>query len=627
MKPSPSFQEILYRRTSRRDVLRWGGVGALLAGSALAPLNAFAKKPLSRQPFLPIKEVRGAVDFNSVKHAYTIGHELAKGYEAQVIARWGDPLEAEIPEFDAARLTANSQAKRFGYNNDFTAYLPFTRASEDSYHGLLHVNHEYTNGWLMFADTTYENAKEKATEDQLRIEMAAQGFSVLEIKRDEPGWRQMLGSEYNRRVTANTPIKLSGPAAGTPRLRTLNDPHGREALGTFANCSGGVTPWGTVLTCEENFDGYFHGRTETPEQASHDRYTVGKETFYGWYRIDPRFYVAREPHEPNRFGWVVEYDPYDPKSKPVKRTALGRFKHETATCAIAADGRVVVYSGDDDYFEYLYRFVSHDRADSGKRDILDRGELQVAKFHESGEMEWIALVHGRHGLTKENGFQDQADVLIEARRAGDVVGATKMDRPEGIAVHPHTGDVYVSLTKNPKREEIDAPNPRPANRAGHILRMHPPAGDHGAKHYRWDIFVLAGDPDQDRPRYGRRPGQNDWFGCPDNLAFDKQGRLWVATDGMAEAMHLADGLYAVATEGSDRAAPRCFFRAPKGAEVTGPSFTPDGETLFLSVQHPGEDPGSSFDHPSTRWPDFAENTPPRPAVLAFTRKGGGKIGG
>jgi secreted PhoX family phosphatase len=617
MRPLTLFSDVLQARASRREVLRWGAIGA---GTALAlqAIPALAKAGAEPQEL----KSGTALDFTSVPRGNTPHHAVAEGYQLQMIARWGDVLfPEETATFNPTELTAESQQKRFGYNNDFLAYLPFAKDSEDSTHGFLHVNHEYTCGYLMFPHLTWETATTEATEAQMQVEMEAHGFSLLELRRERANWQPVMGSEYTRRVTATTPIRVSGPAAGHPRLRTLKDPEGMLVKGTIANCSGGVTPWGTILVSEENIDGYFYGRTVGEEAVNHKRYTIGKENNYGWYRVDPRFSVAREPHEPNRFGWVVEYDPYNPESQPVKRTALGRFKHETATCTIAADGRVVVYSGDDDYFEYIYRFVSRDTLGSNNRDILDDGVLSVARFLPEGIVEWIPLVHGQNGLTAENGFESQADVLIEARRAGDVVGATKMDRPEGIAVHPHTQGVYVSLTKNPHRQETDAANPRKANRAGHILRMQPAGGDHGGDDFRWDIFVLAGDPESDEPRYGRRPAKT----CPDNLAFDPAGRLWVCTDGMPENMNSADGVYAIPTEGEYQAAPRCFFRAPIGAEVTGPRFTPDGETFFLSVQHPAED--SSYDEPSTRWPDFDPALPPRPAVVAFTRKAGGKIGG
>lgn len=614
------FDEVLHARTSRREVLKWAGIATASAALGSLPSRLLAEG--SKQNL----RASSALDFTSVPRANKAGHEVAAGYDMQVLARWGDALFPEETEhFHPETLTPESQQRRFGYNNDYIAYLPFAKNAQDSAHGLLHVNHEYTCGYLMFPNLSWETATTEATEAQMKVEMEAHGFSLMEVKREEKGWAPMLGSEFTRRVTASTPIHISGPAAGHPRMRTLKDPEGKTAIGTFANCSGGVTPWGTVLVSEENIDGYFYGRTVGDEAKNHERYTIGKETNYGWYRIDPRFAVAREPHEPNRFGWVVEYDPYNPESEPVKRTALGRFKHETATCAVSADNRAVVYSGDDDYFEYIYRFISAKTLEEGGKDILDDGVLAVAKFHPEGTLEWIPLVQGENGLTPENGFHSQADVLIETRRAADMVGATKMDRPEGIAIHPQTQAVYISLTKNPHRNATDAANPRKANRAGHILMMQPEANNHGSTEFRWDIFVLAGDPESDEPRYGSRPGKNDWFTCPDNLAFDAAGRLWVCTDGMPENCESADGIYALPTEGDQKASPRCFFRAPMGAEVTGPRFTPDGETLFISVQHPGED--SSYDEPSTRWPDFQPELPPRPSIVAFIRKAGGRIGG
>ena len=301
----------------------------------------------------------------------------------------------------------------------------------------------------------------------------------------------------------------------------------------------------------------------------------------------------------------------------------------SATCVLNDDGRLVVYSGDDDYFEYIYRFVSRDKVNLDDRaanhHLLDHGELSVARFEDDGKLRWIPLVYGQGKLTEDNGFASQADVLIGARHAGDVVGATKMDRPEGIAVHPESGEVYVSLTKNPKRKDPNRANPRTHNRAGHIIRMVPPGGvDHAAPLFDWSFFMLAGNPDDDAPRYAARPSTKGWLGCPDNLTFDPQGRLWIATDGMPEFYGTADGLYAATTRGDRAGVPKAFFRAPIGAEVTGPSFTPNGETLFLSIQHPGE--GSRYANPSTRWPDFNPAMPPRPTVLAITRAGGGTIG-
>lgn len=619
-----TFQNVLTRRYSRRAVLQTAALTGLLSAC-----SARASMPAALLEMAP-PETPSSLTFRQVARGHTASHALAEGYRAHLIARWGDALLPGGGPFDPVRLMPEAQQKRFGYNNDYLAYLPVPYGSGGSYHGLLHVNHEYTNAHLMFAGLTAKTSSQEMSEAQMRIEQEAQGFSLLEVRRYADPWQQVIGSPYTRRVTATTPLRIGGAAAGHARLQTSADRTGRKVRGTFANCSGGVTPWGTVLVAEENFDGYFSGDVSGAEAENHRRYGVAEKPYYGWHRFDPRFDVGREPNEPNRFGWVVEYDPYDPASTPVKRTALGRFKHETATCALTADGRLAVYSGDDDYNEYIYRFVSRDKVDLQNRaaneNLLDHGVLSVARFDADGSLQWLPLVQGRGDLTAANGFHSQADVLIEARRAGDGVGATKMDRPEGIAVHPHNGEVYVALTKNPGRERTDAANPRAANRAGHIVKLMPPEGDHGAENFRWDIFVLAGDPDRDAVRYGGRVSPKGWFANPDNLAFDADGRLWIATDGMAEAYGLADGLYATEVSGAAAGRPKAFFRGPRGAEICSPCFTPDGETVFVAVQHPGEEKDSGFDNPSTRWPDFQPGMPPRPSVLAITKEGGGRIG-
>jgi hypothetical protein len=444
----------------------------------------------------------------------------------------------------------------------------------------------------------------------------------------------------NRRITMNTPMRISGPAAGHPRLQTHADPTGTRVLGTLNNCAGGNTPWGTVITAEENFNSYFGGAAaETgPEAAAYRRYGISRDATYAWGRHFDRFNLDKEPNEPNRFGWIVEYDPYDPNSVPVKRTALGRFKHEGATHAISHDGRVAFYSGDDERFDYLYKFVTarpwnpNDRA--ANRDLLDDGTLYVAKFEERGVMRWLPLVFGQGPLTEANGFRSQADVVIEARRAADLLGATPMDRPEDVETNPANGRVYVMLTNNSRRtaQQVGPANPRANNVHGHVVEVIPPGAgtsrvDHTAVEARWEIFLMGGKPGIDAgARYHRATSDNGWLSCPDNVAFDSKGRIWISTDGAPENAGIADGLWAADTAGHGRALTRLFFQAPTGAEVCGPRFTPDDRTLFLAIQHPGEDTGSTFERPSTRWPDFKEGEPPRPSVVAIVKRDGGEIG-
>jgi secreted PhoX family phosphatase len=469
--------------------------------------------------------------------------------------------------------------------------------------------------------------------------MAAHGGAVIEIRRENGKWRVVENSRYGRRIDATTPMQISGPVAGHARLQTSADPQGRRVLGTINNCSGGVTPWGTWLACEENFHGYFSGKLLDghPETQNYRRTGVPGNS-YAWGRFHDRFNITREPNEPNRFGWVFEVDPFDPSSTPKKRTALGRCKHEGAAGIINKDGRYVVYCGDDERFDYVYRFVTNARVDrsnrEANRDILDDGVLSVARYNADGTLDWLPLVHGQGPLTAHNEFVSQADVLIELRRAADLLGATKMDRPEDVETSPMTQKVYVILTNNTSRkpDQADAANPRGPNSFGHIIEMIPPDGDHGAAQFRWEILLKCGDPTVASvgAMYSTETTRNGWFGMPDNIAFDNQGRLWIATDGNSnKATGRNDGIWGVETGGPLRGTSRHFYRVPVGAEMCGPCFTPDDETFFVAVQHPGEDESSgepsTFEEPTTRWPDFDPKMPPRPSVVAITRRGGGKI--
>ncbi len=589
-------------RLSRRGLLQ-----GLLAGSVAVPRWAQAR--LGGQ--------ESTLGFESIPTTYDEHHHLAPGYRAQVLLRWGDPIFSEAPAFNFEALDASAQARQFGYNNDFTVYLPL-----GPNRGLLCVNHEYTDAHLMWPGLARKNGRDRLSYEQAAVEMAAQGMSVVEVEQRAGQWSVILTSPYNRRITATTPMRLTGPVAGHPRVKTAADPTGTLVLGTFANCAGGRTPWGTVLTCEENFDFYFEG-SHPVEARNQQRMGMSGASFFSWFRYDRRFRVDETPHEPNRFGWVVEVDPLRPNDPPKKRTALGRFKHESATVALNHDGRVVIYSGDDQRYEFLYRFVSRSAYDPGRpesgRDLLDDGVLSAARFRADGTVEWLPLIHGEGPLSAKNGFLSQADVCIEARRAAELLGATRMDRPEDVEVHPDGGRIYVALSNNAQRQtsERDAANPRAANVHGHILEMFAPrhrdGWDYAARTHRWNVFLLGGDQ-KDR----------GWLSCPDNFAFDPRGRLWICTDGQ-DHHGQAESLYGCDVSGPGRGQLRRILNGPRGAELTGPSFTPDGRSMFLCVQHPAQEEGSTFDAPSTRWPDFGE-APPRPALLVLSREDGREIG-
>lgn len=596
--------------------------GVLLAGVAAGLAAPFAVRA-GEEDFKPLSPSIGPVE------------AWPEGFKRTVVIRWGDPLWSDAPAFDPASLTAEAAARQFGYNNDYTAFLPLPSGEPDR--GLLAVNHEYPIPFLMFPGVAREAPAASLTDEQLKVCMAACGMSVVEVRRENGAWRPVIDSPFNRRITANTPIRISGPATGHPKMRTKADPTGRWVLGTHDNCNGGVTPWGTVLSGEEGSADFFGGDWKNhpePERMARGYYTdldpLGR---YGWAKVDPRFDLGVEPNESNRFEWVVEIDPLDPTAPPVKRTALGRFAHEGAHCALAPDGRVVVYLGDDWEYEYCYRFVSHRAVDpenrAANRDLLDDGVLSVARFHADGTMDWAPLVFGTGPLTPANGFHSQGDVLIETRRAADLLGATPMDSPEGYEPDPQTGRVYIALTGVDDRIRAPNPaNPRASNSGGHILELVPPdrdgRADHAADRFAWRVFALCGNPGVagSGAHFHSDAGAEDWFEAPDNIAFDPQGRMWVCTDG--PGVRDQDGLWRMAVSGARAAWPRLFYSPPAGAECCSPAFTRDGRSMFLSVQHPAER-SASLDQATTRWPDFVEGHPPRPSVIVIERVSGAPI--
>ncbi len=631
--PSDTFRTVLDERISRRALLR----GAALT-SAAAIVPGFAGSIFSGEAMAAGSA--STLTFSELKRVYDEKHHVAEGFSADILVRWGDKVKADAPDFDPAAQTLAAQTKQFGYNNDFIAYLPLPLGSENSDRGLLYSNHEYPNPHIMFPGliTNEDDSGKAVSKEQVEIGMASMGASVVEIAKQNGKWAIVPDGKMNRRIDLMTELAISGPAAGHALLKTSADPTGAKVIGTGSNCGGGKTPWGTVLTCEEFAYEFFAGdAAKTPFKEHVERIGYEASDYYGIARFHDRFNIEKEPNEFNRFQWVVEIDPYEAGSVPVKRTALGRFGHEGSTVVVNKDGRVVVYMGDDDHMEYLYRFVSKtafnatDRAANAT--LLDDGELSVAKFEADGTLSWMPLVHGQGPLTAANGFADQGEVLIKARQAGDKLGATPMDRPEDFETNPVTGRVYAVMTKSAKRkpETVNAANTRPENKWGHIIELIPPGeakeADHAAAAYKWDILILCGDPS--KPETGAKfhpeTTADGFFMTPDNIAFDPKGRMWVATDGM-NAFDLADGIYGVDTDGPGRALPKSLFSAPSGAECTGPAFTPDGKTMFVAVQHPGEN-SDNIEKLTTRWPDFNPAMPPRPSVVAIMRSDGGEIGG
>jgi secreted PhoX family phosphatase len=618
-----TFRDVLAARMSRRGFLAGSALG--VAALATGRIGAGSAEAQASLPFTPVAAS------NEDKLI------LPPGYAHTVLVRWGDPVFPDAPEFDPRAQAAAKQERQFGSDNDFIGFMPLPRGSTSSNRGLLGVNHENVHPELAWP--TWDG-KAQRTREMCDVEVAAHGFTVVEIARNDRGeWRVVKTSALNRRITGATPMAIRGPAAGHPLMRTGADPGGTRVLGTLNNCAGGVTPWGTILSGEENIHNYFRGRIDgaaAPDAAKRlQRYGIaGRGRYMSWGLHDARFDLAKEPNEPNRFGWVVEIDPYDPASMPIKHTALGRFAHEGATVILAKDGRPVAYMGDDRVFEYLYKFVAAARYDpanpAGATSLLDTGTLYAAKLNDDGTGEWLPLVHGQGPLTAANGFGSQAEVVINARTAGDLLGATKMDRPEDVEPSPVTGKVYCALTGNDARKphQVNKANPRPANKFGHILEIVEDGGDHTSTRFRWEILILGGDPKN--PSHGAYyQGRTDVspVSVPDNFAFDDQGRLWVATDGMDDTLGPNDAVFMVDTEGPLRGRAVRFLSAPTGCEVCGPAFTPDNRTFFVSIQHPGLTDKATYAAPGSRWPDNRPDMPPRPSVVAIRRTDGGKIGG
>lgn len=623
---NPYFGDVVEAVLSRRAVLGGGAgaVGLLFAGQGLAAAapagHPGAGRPLrgTGLPFTPIEPVPATVDALTVPDGYTYN----------VIIRWGDPVLRGAPPFRPGVPDPEAQAKQFGYNNDYLDIL----VSRGGTRALLVCNHEYTNEEIMFPPDADPEAV-------IRTAWAAHGMSVVELRRRgrSRAWHADPGGRRNRRITLDTPFRFDGPAAGSTHLRTEEDPTGTTVRGTLNNCSGGTTPWGTVLSGEENFNQYFVAGGTAREK----RYGLGPdEGERNWQSVEPRWDATTPAYanEPNRFGWIVEIDPEDPSSTPRKHTAMGRFKHEGANVIVNDDGHVVAYMGDDERFDYVYRFVSAGTYDArpGQRarrhnlGLLSEGDLSVGRFTgdglddgvSDGSGEWIPLTRG--GASMVPGFTLE-EVLVFTRLAADTVQPTKMDRPEDVQPNLANGRIYVALTNNSQRGTagragVDEANPRPENRWGQVMEISPRGGDHTDPRFAWNLLLICGDPDDPSTYYGGYTGPVSPISCPDNVAFDSEGTLWISTDGQPSSLMLDDGLHKVPLEGPERGHVQQFLAVPAGAETCGPVIHDREGSVFVCVQHPGEE--GTWDAPQSRFPDYGKGgfDGPRPSVVQVLRR-------
>ena len=671
----------IVRNPNRRGLLKSGAALGLFGifGSALTACGGSSDPAvISSEP------ARGSIGFKAVAVSSGDAIVVPEGYTADILYRWGDPISLNAPAFlgDASQ-SWQEQEQQSGDNHDGINFFPFP-GTDGSSRGILAMNHEYINPEYFHDVANYNKPNIPAN---TKKQLAAHGVSIIEVQRNASGkWEYVKNSAYNRRITGYTPITITGPAAGNALLKTTADATGTEVLGTLNNCGAGQTPWGTYITCEENFNGYFGTEDGTwKPNTLQNRYGLSKAGFnYNWHKGDTRFDLKENPNEPNRHGWVVEIDPYTPSSKPKKRTALGRFKHENAECVLSNTNKAVVYSGCDERNEYLYKFVStgtYKPADkSSGVDLLDSGILYVAKFEAgtvAGDNEgmgvWIPLVHGQNGLTPENDFADQAEVLIKARQAADRVGATMMDRPEWVAANrTKSGEVFLACTNNNRRGSaspatsnmvngstkagdakpaIDEANPRAVNNWGHVIRINETGADHAALAFKWDIFVIAGNPALDGAKKGSSNiDASNTFNSPDGIQVDPEGRLWIQSDGnfsnTGDYLNQGNNQMLVADLSTKKITR--FLVGPSGCEVTGVCWTPDGRTMFINIQHPGEigshpnapqaykDVGSDAVkqgewvamNPTvfSKWPDGPTGGRPRSGTVVIRKNDGGVIG-
>ncbi|WP_439155777.1 PhoX family protein [Yoonia sp.] len=608
-RPAPEttdFDAVVEAAISRRGFLTGViayGSGAAVMGAGLLSGTSAEAQTVSRFGFTPI-----SAQTDSTVH-------VPEGYTWQAVAKWGEPLFSDANELSQdTGIDLASSDRVFGENTD--GMEMFVVGGRQ----VIAVNHEYVNTRVNLPHT----GGETTSADDALILQNMQGVTVMEVAEGPDGWGIVVDSDLNRRITQNTPMTITGPAAGHDLLKTAADPAGTTVLGTLNNCGAGKTPWGTYLTCEENFNGYF-GSTDANVAAPehYGRYGIGSEGRYGYEKFDARFDTAQNPNEPHRFGYIVEIDPTDPTSTPIKHSALGRFKHENAAAVIAPDGRVVVYMGDDERGEFMYKYISNGIYTPGgpTSELLDDGKLFVAVFNDDLTGVWVELTPEATGMSA-------AEIAIFTRVAASRVGATTMDRPEWVAVNPVAAEGYCALTNNSRRgvranaggdwTPAKGPNPRNENNYGQIVRWRPAGDDHAAADFTWDLYVMAGNPTVHDDAYAGSDNINEGnlFNSPDGMMFDSTGLLWIQTDGDDSN---ADGFAGMGNNQMLAGDPvtgqiERFMTGPNGSEVTGLTWSADKRTMFVGIQHP-----------AAPFPD-GEGMLPRSSIVAVKRADNALVG-
>ncbi|MBM1222541.1 PhoX family phosphatase [Ponticoccus sp. SC2-23] len=616
-RPAPEVTD--FDRVVDEAISRRGFLGGLLAfGSGAAVMGTGLLKSSTA-----LADAHGAFGFTPIPAFTDNTIHVPEGYEWKVVARWGDALFSDAPSYEDGHGVDGSD-RIFGENTDGMDLFVLEDGRE-----VIAINHEYVNPGINIAADA--EGRDAYTPEEIQTLMNLQGVTVMEIADSGNGYEVVVDSPYNRRIHHNTPMMISGPAAGHDMLKTSADPTGTVVLGTMNNCGSGRTLWGTYMTCEENFNGYFGTTAEMEDQKpielpdDFSRYGIGVNSRYQYETLQDRYDIVKEPNEPYRFGYVVEIDPADPEAMPVKRTALGRFKHENAAMAQAEDGRIVVYMGDDERGEFMYKYVSNGTWAPGEPTdgLLDDGTLYAAVFNTDGTGQWVAL-------TPESTGMDAAMICILTRQAASAVGATTMDRPEWIAVSSTLPEAYCCLTNNSRRapgftnaggdpaEPIaGSPNPREENRYGQIVRWRPDGADHGADTFAWDLYVMAGNPVVGLGPYAGSENVNEgnMFNSPDGMVVDSKGLIWIQTDGddSNEGPYAGMGNNQMLVGHPETGEIARFLTGPSGCEVTGLTFNTDYTVAFAGIQHPGG-----------TWPDGAGK--PRSSVVAIWRTDGAPVG-